>query len=180
MKTAEDVLAFWFGELQPPQWFRSDPAVDATILSRFGTTLGALREGVPETWTSTARGTLAAVIVLDQFPRNIHRGTPQAFSSDATALALSASAIARGLDRGLNEVERQFLYMPYQHAEDLAVQERSLELYAALGNANVLDFARRHRDIIARFGRFPHRNAILGRASTAEEAVFLTQPGSSF
>ena len=180
MKTAEDILAFWFGELQPPQWFRSDPAVDAVIASRFGTTLEALRERVPENWTSTARGTLATVIVLDQFPRNIHRGTPQAFSSDATALALSASAIARGLDRGLNEVERQFLYMPYQHAEDLAVQERSLELYAALGNANVLDFARRHRDIIARFGRFPHRNAILGRASTAEEAVFLTQPGSSF
>lgn len=180
MKTAEDVLAFWFGELQPPQWFRSDPAVDAVIASRFGTTLEALRVRVPETWTSTARGALAAVIVLDQFPRNIHRGTPQAFSSDATALALSADAIARGLDRGLNEVERQFLYMPYQHAEDLAVQERSLELYAALGNASVLDFARRHRDIIARFGRFPHRNAILGRVSTAEEAVFLTQPGSSF
>ena len=120
------------------------------------------------------------MIVLDQFPRNIHRGTPDAFASDATALALAAGLIAKGGDRELSEVERQFLYMPYQHAEDLSVQERSLELFRALGNANVLDFATRHRDIIARFGRFPHRNVIVGRASTPEEVAFLQQPGSSF
>lgn len=180
MKTPEDILAFWFGELQPAQWFRTDAALDSSIAARFGTVLGALRLKVPAAWTATARGTLAAVIVLDQFPRNIHRGTPDAFASDATALALAAGLIAKGGDRELSEVERQFLYMPYQHAEDLSVQERSLELYRALGNANVLDFATRHRDIIARFGRFPHRNVILGRASTPEEVAFLQQPGSSF
>lgn len=180
MKAPEDILAFWFGELQPAQWFRPDAALDASIAARFGNTLVALRLVVPAAWTATARGTLAAVIVLDQFPRNIHRGTPGAFASDADALRLASNAIGKGLDLELTEVERQFLYLPYQHAEDLAVQERSLELYRALGNANVLDFATRHRDIIGRFGRFPHRNAILGRASTAEEAAFLQQPGSSF
>jgi uncharacterized protein (DUF924 family) len=180
MMLPDDILAFWFGELQPAQWFRPDPALDASIAARFGDTLIALRQHVPPVWTATPRGTLAAVIVLDQFPRNIHRGTPGAFASDAAALALASDLIARGGDRELNDVERQFLYMPYQHAEDLGVQERSLELYRALGNANVLDFAQRHRDIIARFGRFPHRNAILGRVSTAEETAFLTQPGSSF
>ncbi len=180
MKTPEDILAFWFGELQPAQWFRADAALDASIAARFGNVLVALRQQVPAAWTATARGTLAAVIVLDQFPRNIHRGTPDAFASDATALALASRLISKGGDRELSEVERQFLYMPYQHAEDLSVQERSLELYRALGNANVLDFATRHRDIIARFGRFPHRNVIVGRASTPEEVAFLQQPGSSF
>ena len=180
MKAPEDILAFWFGELQPAQWFRPDAALDASIAARFGDTLAALRLQVPAAWTATSRGTLAAVIVLDQFPRNIHRGTPEAFSSDATALALAAGLISKGGDRELSDVERQFLYMPYQHAEDLSVQERSLELYCALGNANVLDFATRHRDIIVRFGRFPHRNVIVGRASTPEEVAFLQQPGSSF
>jgi uncharacterized protein (DUF924 family) len=180
VKAPEDILAFWFGELQPAQWFRPDAALDASIATRFGATLVALRQQVPSAWTTSARGTLAAVIVLDQFPRNIHRGTPDAFASDATALALAAGLIAKGGDRELSEVERQFLYMPYQHAEDLSVQERSLELYRALGNANVLDFATRHRDIIARFGRFPHRNAIVARPSTPEEVAFLQQPGSSF
>lgn len=180
MMAPEDILSFWFGELQAVQWFRPDAALDASIATRFGATLAALRRQVPAAWTATARGTLAAVIVLDQFPRNIHRGTPDAFASDAAALALATGLIATGGDRALSDVERQFLYMPYQHAEDLSVQERSLELYRALGNANVLDFAQRHRDIIARFGRFPHRNAIVGRASTPEEVAFLQQPGSSF
>lgn len=180
MTAPKDILAFWFGELQPAQWFRPDTALDASIAARFGDTLAALRQQVPVAWKATARGTLAAVIVLDQFPRNIHRGTADAFASDAAALALAAELISKGGDRELNEVERQFLYMPYQHAEDLSVQERSIELYRALGNANVLDFAQRHRDIIARFGRFPHRNAIVGRASTPEEVAFLQQPGSSF
>jgi len=139
-----------------------------------------LKDEVPPNWLESAEGFLAAILVLDQFPRNMFRGSAQAFATDAQALALSKRAIAEGLDMKLPPEKRCFVYIPFQHSEDLADQRRSLELFTALGNPENLDFAKRHEEIIARFGRFPHRNASLGRATTPEEEAFLKQPGSSF
>lgn len=130
-------------------------------------------------WQATPLASLALVIVLDQFPRNMFRGTPQAFASDPLALAAARTSIDRGFDRSFSKVERTFAYLPFQHAEDLASQRRSLALFQALDPAQ-LEYARRHYEIVARFGRFPHRNAVLGRESTSEETEFLKQPGSSF
>ena len=178
--TQGDVLAFWFQDLKPEQWFRPDIALDSAVSFRFGAIHAALERGVPDSWRGNGHAVLAGVIVLDQFPRNMFRGTSRAFATDAAALALSSEAIRLQFDRTLSVIERQFLYMPFQHAEDLDVQRRSIDLFAALGDANVLDYAERHRTVIARFGRFPHRNATLGRTSTAEEIEFLKQPGSSF
>lgn len=178
--TPSEILDFWFGHLKPAQWFKPDATLDAEIARRFAAIYDELKRGVADTWRGGARESLAAIIVLDQFPRNMFRGTPAAFATDAVALALSSEAIDRGLDRSLSAVERQFLYMPFQHSEDRAVQTRSVALFEGLGDESVLDFARRHRAVIERFGRFPHRNAILGRASTGEEIEFLKQPGSSF
>ena len=174
-----DVLDFWFKELGPEDWYKKDDAIDATIQERFG----ALYEALARTTHAdvpTARGALATVIVLDQFPRNMFRGSPKSFTSDTKALAIAQSAIARGIDRELAASERQFLYMPFQHSEDRGVQERSVELFADLGDAEVLRYAELHRAIIDRFGRFPHRNAVLGRASTPDEIAFLREPDSSF
>jgi uncharacterized protein (DUF924 family) len=178
--TPGTILDFWFGEIRPAQWFKPDAALDAEITRRFGAVYEELSTGVAEAWRFGAREILAAVVVLDQFPRNMFRGTPKAFATDAAALVLAERSIERGADRLLTQIERQFLYMPFQHSEELAVQERSIALFEALGDASVLDFARRHHAIVKRFGRFPHRNAVLGRASTGEEIAFLKQPGSSF
>ncbi|MCE9520925.1 MAG: DUF924 domain-containing protein [Alphaproteobacteria bacterium] len=178
--TQSDVLAFWFEELKPEQWFKPDVALDTIVARRFGAVHATLERAVPESWRINGHAVLAAVIVLDQFPRNMFRGTARAFATDGAALALSTEAIRLQFDHALSAIERQFLYMPFQHAEDLDVQRRSVDLFAALGNANVADYAERHQAVIARFGRFPHRNAILGRTSTAEEVEFLKQPGSSF
>jgi len=175
------VLDFWFGELQPGQWFIKDEALDATIRGRFGSLLDAFSsDGVPSSWLDTARNRLAAVIVLDQFPRNIHRDRPEAFATDAAALALARETLALELDRQLSEVERKFLYMPYQHAEDAAVQAECIALFRELGDERTLAFAQAHKDVIDRFGRFPHRNAILGRSSTADENDYLAQPDAGF
>lgn len=175
-----DILDFWFKQLKPAQWYKPDGALDAEIARRFASVYDELRLEVAKSWRVDVHGLLSAVIVLDQFPRNMFRGTPKAFATDAAALALSTDAIERQLDHPLSTSERQFLYMPFQHAEDRAVQDRSVALFDALGDASVADYARRHRAVIERFGRFPHRNAILGRASTQEEIEFLKQPGSSF
>jgi uncharacterized protein (DUF924 family) len=177
--TPDDVLGFWFG--QPPErWFRKDPVFDQEIRARFTALHGELGLGEHDDWLATPRGRLAAIIVLDQFSRNMFRDTPGMFDSDARALAIALEGLARGDDRALGDAERQFFYMPLMHAEDLACQDRCVELFAAAGNANALRFAELHRDIVRRFGRFPHRNALLGRSSTPEEVEFLTQPGSSF
>lgn len=176
----DEVVRYWFETLSPDDWYRAPPEVDAEIARRFGQLYESLRDAVPGDWLRTPQGRLAAILVLDQFPRNIHRGTPQAFATDDKALAFSKDAIAAGADMELPPEQRAFLYMPFQHAEDLAEQRRSLELFEALGNPNNLDFAVRHYDIIARFGRFPHRNDVLGRESTPEELAFLKEPGSSF
>jgi uncharacterized protein (DUF924 family) len=178
--SGEDVLGFWFGELRPEQWFKKDAALDQEITRRFGDLHRTLARGVPADWLATARGALAAVIVLDQFPRNMFRGGAAAFATDGLALSVAEAAIARGLDARLGVAERKFLYLPFEHCEDAAAQARSVQLYEALGDKDALDYALRHKSIIDRFQRFPHRNAALGRTSTAEELAFLKEPGSSF
>jgi uncharacterized protein (DUF924 family) len=178
--SGEDVLGFWFGELRPEQWFKKDAALDQEITRRFGDLHRTLAHGVPADWLATARGALAAVIVLDQFPRNMFRGGAAAFATDGLALSVAEAAIAKGFDARLGVSERKFLYLPFEHAEDGAAQARSVQLYQALGDKDALDYALRHKAIIDRFQRFPHRNAALGRTSTAEELAFLKEPGSSF
>lgn len=173
-----EVLRFWFEETRPQAWFMRDENLDAEIRKRFGALHASLTEKVPATVTSTPLGALATVIVLDQFSRNLYRNSPRAFSADATALAIAQDAIAAAFDRELSVNQRTFLYMPFQHSEDRAVQARSVELFTQLGDANGLDYARQHRDIIERFGRFPHRNRALSRDSTPDEIEFLkTHPG---
>jgi uncharacterized protein (DUF924 family) len=176
----DEIVKFWFEELTPEDWYKADARRDAEVRRRFGPLYEKLSIGVPQDWLETPRGWLAAILVLDQFPRNMFRGEPRAFATDAQALALSKRAIAKGVDMRLQPDQRAFIYLPFQHSEDRADQARSLELFTALGNPNNLDFALRHKAIIDRFGRFPHRNAVLGRASTKEESVFLKEPGSSF
>ena len=176
----DDVRQFWFGELTSEDWWRKDTALDRRIAERFGPTLATASRCELYGWRATARGRLAEVIVLDQFSRNVHRDTAAAFANDALALALAQEAVARDCDLELPPVERAFLYLPYMHSESALIHEEALRLYAAPGLEQNLDFERRHKAIIDRFGRYPHRNAMLGRDSTAEEIEFLKQPGSSF
>jgi uncharacterized protein (DUF924 family) len=176
----DDIVKFWFEELTPDDWYKADARRDAEIRRRFGPLYEKLKVAVTQDWLELPKGWLAAILVLDQFPRNMFRGDPRAFATDAEALALAKRAIAKGVDMRLQPDQRAFIYLPFQHSEDGADQARSLELFTALGNPNNLDFALRHKAIIDRFGRFPHRNAVLGRASTEQESAFLKEPGSSF
>ena len=184
--TIDDVLGFWFdGDRQRPEWFRKDAAFDALVRERFGATIDAALAGDLDAWSASPRGALARVIVLDQFTRNAFRDTPRAFIGDAQALTAARALVASGEDRALRPIERQFVYLPFEHAEDPASQAQALRLFSALATdapelGDLIGWAQRHHDVIARFGRFPHRNAILGRPSTAEEIEFLKQPGSSF
>jgi uncharacterized protein (DUF924 family) len=185
--TPGDVLAFWFGptpHVERAEWFRKDAAFDAAIRERFGDALARGLAGAYGEWCGEPHGALARVVLLDQFTRNAFRDTPRAFAGDARALATADEAIARGFDAALDRYERWFLYMPYEHSEDRAMQRRALELFGALARDEGLDgplpYAERHAAIVERFGRFPHRNAILGRESTPEEIAFLREPGSSF
>ncbi len=184
MRPAEDtpdtLLHFWFTDTPPAQWWRVDPAFDALLAQRYGALHQAAAAGELAAWRATPAGRLAEVIVLDQFSRNIHRGTPRAFAQDGMALALAQQAVADGADAALPPQQRAFLYLPYMHSESPRIQADSERLYRALGLAGNLDAALRHQAIITRFGRYPHRNAVLGRASTPEELAFLQQPGSSF
>lgn len=174
----DDVLAFWFEELAPEAWFKRSDAVDQQIREQFSDLYERMaRDGVAP---AAAREALAAVIVLDQFPRNMFRGTARAFASDPAARAISRAAIDAGFDRQLDKHGRLFIYLPLEHSEDLADQRRSVALIGALGDPRLTEFADAHHRIIARFGRFPHRNAALARRSSPEEIVFLTEPGSSF
>lgn len=176
----QDILAFWFGELTPQQHFSKDAALDALIRTRFGATLEAAARGELQPWRTDAPGRLAEILVLDQFPRNIHRDTPRAFACDALALNLARELVAQGLDRELPPPQRAFAYMPYMHSEDLAAHTEALPLFSQPGLEHNLPSLHRHTAIIRRFGRYPHRNAVLGRTSTPEELSFLQQPGSSF
>ncbi|MGB5135824.1 MAG: DUF924 family protein [Prochlorococcaceae cyanobacterium] len=176
-----DVLRFWFEETRPNQWFAKDAAFDALLRDRFlGLTRAAIA-GELSPWDEEPEGGLALVLLLDQFPRQIWRDTAMAFAGDAQALALSRRAVTDGwVAAEPEQALRQFWLMPQMHSEELAVQEAALPLFARFTDAGTLDFARRHRVVIARFGRFPHRNAALGRTSTAEELAFLETPGSGF
>ena len=180
MDEAEAVIAFWFAPGLDERWFVADPAFDAEIRERFQPLVERAAAGDCDDWIGSPRGALALCLLLDQFPRNIWRGSPLAYACDAKAREVSRAVIAAGLDRQLPAQQRPFLYLPFEHSEDLADQERCVDLMRDLDDEELLDYARRHRDIVARFGRFPHRNAVLGRESTAEEVEFLQQPGSSF
>lgn len=186
-----EVLEFWFGAQGDPgrnlprkAWFEKNAGFDEEIRRRFGATVEEAGSGRLDGLTDFADGALAVTILLDQFPRNLFRGQARAFADDAKALGTATRAIEKGFDRVLSPVERVFLYLPFEHSESLEDQVRGVALFQSVPavpwRAEQLDYAVRHRDIIARFGRFPHRNAALGRASTAEELAFLQQPGSSF
>ena len=189
---AQAVLDFWFGRADDPdhassrpQWFRKDDVFDAQIADRFGGLIEAALIGGLDEWRDTALGSVALLLVLDQFTRNSFRGQAKSFAGDARALSVAQALVQAGNDRGLSGVQRQFVYLPFEHAEDLAMQAESLRLFAELESDHpplkgLLDWAQRHQVIVARFGRFPHRNAALGRASTAEELAFLATPGSGF
>lgn len=188
---AREVLEFWFGPLGHPErgsprkaWFEKNVGFDEEIGRRFGARLDAAASGQLDGLAAFPDGALALCVLLDQFPRNLFRGQARAFAYDAKARDVARGAIERGFDLVLSPVERVFLYLPFEHSEDLADQKRAVTLFQSLpampGRREYLDYAVRHRDVIARFGRFPHRNAALGRPSTPEEAAFLEQPGSSF
>lgn len=180
MQSVEAILDFWFQELKPAQHWQKDPELDARISMRFGAVHRAALAGECWQWRQNVAGRLAEIIVLDQFSRNIHRDTPMSFAADSMALVLAQEAVALDLARQLVPEQRSFLYMPYMHSESLLIHDEAMRLFAEPGMENNYDFEVKHRDIIARFGRYPHRNAILGRTSTPEEEAFLRQPGSSF
>lgn len=188
----DEVLAFWFGTPDAADygqaraaWFRKDDAFDTQIRARFLTEVEAAIAGQRADWATSPQGALALFILLDQFPRNLFRNTARAFAGDTAALALAGRVVGEGWDRTLLPVQRVFAYLPFEHSEALADQERSVALFAALAEAHpetasYLDYAQRHREVIVRFGRFPHRNGVLGRSSSPAEADYLAQPGSGF
>ena len=182
MPTPALILDFWFAEITPAQWWAKSDDFDRLVEARFGAVLQAAARCELYAWRATPAGRLAEVIVLDQFSRNIHRGKAAAFANDALALGLAQEAVAAGADKGLLLAQRAFLYLPYMHSESAAIHALALAvaLFSQPGLEHNLDFELRHKAIIDRFGRYPHRNAALGRASTAEEAAFLQTPGSSF
>ncbi|WP_136656414.1 DUF924 family protein [Nitratireductor sp. XY-223] len=174
------VISFWFDELTPEDWFTKSDALDHDIAERFGPTHLALAGKVPQEWWASADAVLALIIVFDQFPRNIYRDTPLAFATDCLALKEAKSAVDAGLDQLVDADRQIFFYMPFEHSEALEDQDRCVELVSRMNDEEYLRYAHAHRDVIVRFGRFPHRNAILGRENTAEETAYLAQPGSGF
>lgn len=177
---AAAILHFWFEELPADKRFAKDDAVDAECARRFGATRDAILASGAGDWRGDAYGVLAAIIALDQFSRNIHRDSARAFEADDLALALSREAIAQGWDASMDTQRRQFLYMPFMHAEDASVQAARITLFASLNDDEILKFAEGHKALIDRFGRFPHRNAALGRQSTPAEVAYLSQPGAGY
>ncbi len=177
---AQHILHFWFDELTPPQHFAKDAALDAAMRERFAAVLDAAARCELWAWRATPAGRLAEIVLLDQFSRNIHRDTPRAFAQDALALVLAQELVAAGQDTALPLAQRRFVYMPYMHSESLLVHQQALRLFAQPGLEDNLRYEQQHLAIIERFGRYPHRNAILGRPSTPDERAFLAQPGSSF
>lgn len=175
-----EVLDFWFHEIEPAQWFASDPAFDALLRERFGALLQQAAAGELYEWRASVDGRLAEILVLDQFSRNIHRDTPLAFAQDAMALALAQEAVAGGALGSLDPVRISFLLLPYMHSESRRIHAVAEPLYREHAPPTNHDYELRHKAIIDRFGRYPHRNAILGRESSAEELAFLREPGSSF
>lgn len=197
--TPSSVLDYWFGSSTDEAvtakekqrlWWGKDAAIDEDIRACFGDALERAGRGELDHWADTPRGSLALIVLMDQFSRNMHRGTPRSFAFDAAARSVTRRVIDAGQDRELRPIERVFMYLPFEHSESIDDQDRAVALFGRLRDeapvarratfAGYLDYAHRHREVIARFGRFPHRNAILGRTSTAEETAFLSQPGSSF
>lgn len=176
----EEILRFWFEEIDSAKWWIKDNDFDRLIAERFSEVHAQANQCELYEWRRTPQGRLAEIIVLDQFSRNMFRGTPQAFASDLLALALAQEAVAAGTDQALSQDERHFLYMPFMHSESRKIHDVAAALFRKHGNASALDFEMRHKAIIDKFGRYPHRNAILGRESTLEEIEFLKQPGSGF
>ena len=178
--TYNDVLTFWFEEIKESQWWVKDESFDKLIGSRFSTVHEQANCCELYDWRTSAQGRLAEVIVLDQFSRNMYRDTERAFASDTLALVLAQETISVGADIELTVAQRSFLYMPFMHSESLGIHEVAVGLFESLGSEGNLNFELRHKKIIEQFGRYPHRNYILGRKSTKEELEFLSQPGSSF
>jgi uncharacterized protein (DUF924 family) len=176
----EEILKFWFREIEPKQWWVVDPAFDALLAQRYSTLLEQAARGELFCWRASGAGRLAEIIVLDQFSRNIHRNTPQSFAQDPMALTLSQEAVAQGIVEQLTATERAFLLMPHMHSESRVIHAEAEQLFKRWAPRDNFDFELRHKAIIDEFGRYPHRNKILGRTSTVEELEFLRQPGSSF
>lgn len=176
----QEILAFWFDECDPSQWFKKDLAFDTLIKERFLTLHTQVSQGEKWAWRTTIKGRLAEIIVLDQFSRNLFRDTPQSFAYDGMALVLAQEAMTTGDLDQLTTQQRAFLYMPLMHSESLVIHDEALKCFDEEGMENNLDFEKKHRDILIRFGRYPHRNKLLGRTSTPEELAFLKEPGSSF
>lgn len=174
------VLSFWFKELEPRAWWNSSPALDTQIRERFGNTLKQAAASELDAWRTNSQGRLAEILVLDQFSRHVYRGQSAAFAQDALALALSQAAIAADALEHLKEQERVFLLMPWMHSESAAIHARAVALFADHTPATNLNYELRHKAIVDRFGRYPHRNAVLARTSSSEEIAFLREPGSSF
>ncbi len=173
MHSADDILTFWFVDHDRSHWFGGGPEFDAELTARFADTHAAVARGEAWTWRRTPLGRLAEVLVLDQFSRQIHRGTARAFAQDPMALALAQEAVAAGHDQVLEpKPERMFLYLPYMHSESIVVHEEAMRLYTSLGDEELLDFETAHRDVLRRFGRYPRRNEALGRPSTPEELEY--------
>ena len=175
-----EILKFWFEEIDPAKWWAKDDVFDQSIRGRFSEVHARATRCELFEWRAESKGRLAEIIILDQFSRNLFRGSPQAFASDPLALALAQEAISAKAEEALSPTERSFLYLPFMHSESLAIHAVAMELYRTNGIHSNLDFEIRHKQIIERFGRYPHRNAILGRKSTPEEIEFLEQPGSAF
>lgn len=180
--TKQEILHFWFVETQPAQWFQVNPDFDQLVRDRFRATYDMAADGVCDGWAVDADGALALCIVLDQFPRNMFRGQAMAFGTDEKARRVASSAIRHGFDQVLSPQRRRFLYLPFEHSEEPEDQARSVALFTGTRDEDPMgyEYALRHQEIIARFGRFPHRNAVLGRESTADELRYLNQPGAGF
>lgn len=176
----KEIIDFWFTEAEPKQWWQKDVAFDSIIQSRFASLHKQAKANELFEWRCTALGSLAEIIILDQFTRNIYREKLASFACDSLALALAQVAISKGFDAELPKTERSFLYLPFMHSESKLIHSEAAKLFESLDNSNNLEFEHKHKAIIDRFGRYPHRNSILGRESTAEEIEFLNQPNSSF
>jgi uncharacterized protein (DUF924 family) len=178
----KDILSFWFDETQPKQWFQVNEDFDRTVTERFSEPYDMAVSGDFDTWKNSADGALAYCILLDQMPRNMFRGTPKAFTTDGKALVTAKYAISKGFDQVLPPIKRRFIYLPFEHSENINDQRKSVELFEKMKGDDPLgyDYAVRHRDVIDKFGRFPHRNKILGRPNTPEEEDYLAQPDAGF
>lgn len=177
MRTADDVIRFWFVEHGPDDWFGGKAEFDAALAAEFSDTHPRVALGEAWQWRATPAGRLAEIIVLDQFSRQLHRGSPEAFAQDKMALVLAQEMVAQGLDTAMSPFERMFILLPFMHSESVVIQTESMRLHEALGDEKGLDFAAKHRDCIMRFGRYPFRNKALGRESTADEVAYMEEAG---